>query len=160
MMKAAKQAAILRTGGIFKNRIHTHIILRVWASRVLPVLEYGLNWHKPDKKSCLKIDLFIRREIRSLLSNEDLSTEFQFSSFYQRWEDLHARFLNHRAYKDNDPSVVTIQSKAPWTFQLKNNLVKLINKEPIMKKVILRKLIEPNSSCSHMYQLWRASQEC
>ena len=43
LQKAAKQAAMLRSGGIFKNRIYTHIILRVWASRVLPVLEYGLN---------------------------------------------------------------------------------------------------------------------
>ena len=119
------------------------------ASRVLPVLEYGLNWHKPDKKSCLKLDLFIRKAIRSLtgspryLPNEDLSNVFQFSSFYQRWEDLHARFLNHRAYKDNEPSMVTIQSKAPWAFQVNKNLAKLINEEPIVKKIILRKFIDP-----------------
>ncbi len=54
LLKESKQAAILRTGKIFKSRIHTHIILRVWASRVLPILEYGLNWHKPDKKSVIR----------------------------------------------------------------------------------------------------------
>ncbi len=149
LLKASKQAAMLRSGGIFKNRIHTHIILRVWASRVLPVLEYGLNWHKPDKKSCTKVDLFIRREIRSLtgspryLPNEDLRIAFQSSSFYQRWEDLYARFINHRSFKDNKPSMAIILSKVPWAFKMEKNITKMVAEEPIMKKILLRTFIDP-----------------
>ena len=40
LKKAATQAAMLRTGGIFKNRLDTRIIISVWRCRITPVLGY------------------------------------------------------------------------------------------------------------------------
>ena len=101
MKKAELQAALLRSGGIFKNKIHTKIVLMVWKSRITPVLENGMNWHAPDVKLARKVDLFLRRQMRSLFGvprytpNEDFSSIFQFSSLFDQWSDLNARFINN-----------------------------------------------------------------
>ena len=149
LKKASTASSLLRAAGIFKNKLNTNIVLRVWASKVIPILEYGLNWHQPNKIESRKIDKFIRKEIRRLTGtpkytpNEDLQSLFQFSTFFCRWKDLNSRFLNHRAYKCNDKSAVVIQEKVQWNFKLHNQINKLIKTEPIVGKIVMRKFIDP-----------------
>ncbi len=64
--KAKAASARLRKQGIFKGKLLQTILLRTFKSRIIPMLEYGINWQLPVKKEAEKIDKFIRNEIRQL----------------------------------------------------------------------------------------------
>ena len=121
----------LRSVGIFRGKLKKELLLSVFRSRIIPVLEYGLNWHAPVEKYIDKIDKFIRKEIRYLgsspqyIPNEDLMVYYEFESFSYRWADLHARFINSRAFKQNNIANIQNQPKSKWSFRVNSTLKRL-----------------------------------
>ena len=86
LKKASTASFLLRAAGIYKNKLNISIVLRVWESRIISIIEYGLNWHQPKKIESRKIDRFIRKGTPKYTLNEDLQSLF--STFFCRWKDL------------------------------------------------------------------------
>ena len=136
----------LRSIGIFRGKLKKELLLSVFRSRIIPILEYGPNWHPLVPDLVKLIDIYVRSEVRYLGSsprfvpNEDLMTYYQFESFSFRWNDLHSRFINNRAYKEKRKDKVVAQSKSKWIFKVNKPLQALENhdKESIYENMFLR----------------------
>jgi len=100
----------------------------------------------PEGKMCEKIDVFLNNQLRFLTNTPrylpitDLQTIFQYSPFYQRWQTLASRFINHRCTKLHDSLGIQYEPGTTWKFQLDPTLSALMLRQPHLRNVFFRKL--------------------
>ena len=109
---------------------------------------------EPNRDLAKKVDRFISKSIRSLLSipyytpNAELQYIGQYSSFYDRWHDCTSRFLNHLSVKANRLDLVQFQPKVKMSFSMRNKVTSLYDKNKRHWQTIKRAFPKPeNINC-------------
>eukprot|EP00834_Sanchytrium_tribonematis_P008442 NODE_995_length_2762_cov_0.259106.p1 type:complete len:223 gc:universal NODE_995_length_2762_cov_0.259106:1646-978(-) len=145
----------LRYCSTFEGAADENGLIRIFSSKIIPLLENGIKIHMPERHLANKVNTFINRKIRSFTgsaqstNNFDLHAMFNFTDFKDRWRDFYTKYSNHNIKRKNqNQKGIKYFPKVKFSFFASKKLLKLNSKSKATVKLIKKQIpFKPLNNC-------------